>query len=114
MSPSSGTLSLERIRDPRRRPLLVVITDGRATHGKGALERSQQVARRLGQSGVASLVIDCETGKFTMGLARELSSQLLGEYVPLGDVAAAALTTAVRHSVAAADSRTPRQKGEVA
>ncbi|MGZ8799434.1 MAG: magnesium chelatase subunit D family protein [Aeromicrobium sp.] len=111
---ATRTLSLERIRDPRRRPLLVVITDGRATHGKGALERSQQVARRLGQSGVASLVIDCETGKFTMGLARELSSQLLGEYVPLGDVAAAALTTAVRHSVAAADSRTPRQKGEVA
>ncbi|MDQ3157520.1 MAG: magnesium chelatase subunit D family protein [Actinomycetota bacterium] len=111
---ASQTLSLERIRDPRRRPLLVVITDGRATYGQDALGRSKQVARHLGQSGVASLVIDCESGKFTMGLARELSSQLLGEYVPLGEVAAAALTTAVRHSVVAADPRNPHQKGEVA
>lgn len=99
---AAETLRLERIRDPRRRPLLVVITDGRATYGKDAVKKSHRVARHLGQSGVASLVIDCETGKFTMGLARELSDQLLGQYVPLGDVAAAALTTAVRHSVAAA------------
>ena len=108
---AAETLRLERIRDPRRRPLLVVITDGRATYGANALKRSQEVARHLGTSGVASLVIDCETGKFTMGLARELSTQLRGEYVPVGDVAAAALTTAVRHSVAAAD---PRNTGKVA
>ena len=93
------TLRLERIRDPRRRPLLVVITDGRATYGKSAVQRSHQVARHLASTNVASLVIDCETEKFTMGLARELACQLLAEYVPLGDVAAAALTTAVRHSI---------------
>lgn len=98
---AAQTLRLERIRDPRRRPLLVVITDGRATYGQDALGRSKQVAHHLGQSGVASLVIDCETGTFTMGLARELSSQLLGEYVPLGEVAAAALTTAVRSALPA-------------
>jgi magnesium chelatase subunit D len=98
---AAQTLELERIRDPRRRPLLVVITDGRATFGKDAVQKSHQVARHLGQSGVASLVIDCETGKFTMGLARELSSQLLGEYVPLGEVSATALTSVVRASVPA-------------
>ncbi|MBC7595745.1 MAG: magnesium chelatase subunit D family protein [Kineosporiaceae bacterium] len=92
------TLRLERIRDPRRRPLLVVITDGRATYGKDAIGRSQQVARHLAATSVASLVIDCETGKFAMGLARELSNQLLAEYVPLGDVSASALTAAVRIS----------------
>ena len=108
---AAETLRLERIRDPRRRPLLVVITDGRATYGANALKRSQEVARHLGMSGVASLIIDCETGKFSMGLARELSTQLRGEYVPVGDVAAAALTSAVRHSVAAVD---PRNTGKVA
>ena len=92
------TLRLERIRDPRRRPLLVVITDGRATYGKDAIGRSQKVARHLAATSVASLVIDCETGKFTMGLARELSNQLLAEYVPLGEVNATALTAAVRIS----------------
>ena len=34
------TLRLERIRDPRRRPLLVLVTDGRATHGPNAVVRS--------------------------------------------------------------------------
>ena len=92
------TLRLERIRDPRRRPLLVVITDGRATYGLDAVKRSHEAARHLAATSVASLVIDCETGTFTMGLARELSSQLLAEYVPLGDVSASALTAAVRTS----------------
>ena len=30
---AADTLRWERIRDPRRRPLLVVVTDGRATAG---------------------------------------------------------------------------------
>ena len=105
------TLRLERIRDPRRRPLLVVITDGRATYGKSAVQRSHQVARHLASTNVASLVIDCETGKFTMGLARELSGQLLAEYVPLGEVSASALTAAVRIST---QLRPTQREGEVA
>ena len=105
------TLRLERIRDPRRRPLLVVITDGRATYGKSAVQRSHQVARHLASTNVASLVIDCETGKFTMGLARELSGQLFAEYVPLGEVSASALTAAVRIST---QLRPTQREGEVA
>ncbi len=34
---TADVLRLERVRDPRRRPLLVVITDGRATYGDNAL-----------------------------------------------------------------------------
>lgn len=89
-------LRLERVRDPRRRPLLVVITDGRATYGDNALARAHQVAAHLGSTGVASLVIDCETGKFRMGLARQLADHLMAEYVPLGEVSASALTDVVR------------------
>ncbi len=93
---TADVLRLERVRDPRRRPLLVVITDGRATHGDRAVQRAHQVAAHLGASGVASLVIDCETGKFRMGLARELAHHLLAEYVPLGEVSADAITDVVR------------------
>ena len=40
--------ALERIRDPRRRPLLVVVTDGRATAGPdAAAPRSRQAADHL-------------------------------------------------------------------
>ncbi|KQX74579.1 VWA domain-containing protein [Aeromicrobium sp. Root472D3] len=93
---TADVLRLERVRDPRRRPLLVVITDGRATHGDRALDRAHQVAAHLGATGVASLVIDCETGKFRMGLARQLADHLMAEYVPLGEVSASALTEVVR------------------
>ncbi|KRC65035.1 magnesium chelatase [Aeromicrobium sp. Root236] len=93
---TADVLRLERVRDPRRRPLLVVITDGRATYGDNALARAHQVARHLGATGLASLVIDCETGKFRMGLASQLADHLLAEYVPLGEVNASALTEVVR------------------
>lgn len=93
---TADVLRLERVRDPRRRPLLVVITDGRATHGDRAVQRAHQVAAHLGASGVASLVIDCETGTFRLGLAQELAHHLLAEYVPLGEVSADAITDVVR------------------
>ena len=93
---TADVLRLERVRDPRRRPLLVVITDGRATYGDDALARAHQVAAHLGATGVASLVIDCETGKFRMGLAQQLAGHLMAEYVPLGEVSASALTDVVR------------------
>lgn len=85
----------ERLRDPRRRPLLVVVTDGRATHGESAIERSRMVAARLAADEVHTLVVDCETGRFTLGLARELAGHLQAEYVPLGEVTAEQLTDAI-------------------
>ena len=48
---AAETLRIEHIRDPRRRPLLVVVTDGRATFGPDAVRRSQQVAERLAGGG---------------------------------------------------------------
>ncbi|KAA1395402.1 putative cobaltochelatase [Aeromicrobium ginsengisoli] len=93
---TADVLRLERVRDPRRRPLLVVITDGRATYGDNALARAHHVAKHLGATGLASLVIDCETGKFRMGLASQLADHLMAEYVPLGEVSASALTDVVR------------------
>ena len=48
---AAETLRRERIRDPRRRPLLVVVTDGRATHGPDAVRRSRQAADQLRQTG---------------------------------------------------------------
>jgi magnesium chelatase subunit D len=92
-------LGLERIRDPRRRPLLVVVTDGRATHGADPLIRSRQVAARLAGEGVAALVVDGETGPFRLGLAAGLADALRAEYVPVGEVSASALTDAVRGSL---------------
>ncbi|MFI6823395.1 magnesium chelatase subunit D family protein [Micromonospora sp. NPDC050187] len=93
-------LRVEAIRDPRRRPLLVVVTDGRATAGPEALPRAMRSARLLAADGVPAVVVDCEQGRIRMRLAAELAATLAGEHLPLEDVAAPTLTQAVRSRTA--------------
>lgn len=85
-------LDLERIRDPRRRPLLVVVTDGRATAGTDPVLRSRHAAEVLAGAGVSTVVVDCESGPFRLGLAGTLAEHLRAEHLPVGEVSAAALT----------------------
>jgi magnesium chelatase subunit D len=98
---AAETLRLERIRDPRRRPLLVLVTDGRATHGPDPVARSRLIADQLRRSGVASLVIDCESGRMSLGLAQTLSIHLGAQYLTVDDVGADQLVRAVRQGRAA-------------
>ena len=93
---AAKVLEIERIRDPRRRPLLVVVTDGRATAGQDAVERSRSVAAALAGTGVASVVVDCESGPMRLGLARILADHLGAEHVPVAEVSADALVRAAR------------------
>ncbi len=89
-------LRIEALRDPRRRPLLVVVTDGRATSGPDAVARSHQAAGLLAGSGVTSVVVDCESGRMRLGLAARLAEHLGAEHVPLGQVRADSLVGEVR------------------
>jgi len=98
---AARVLDRERVRDPRRRPLLVVVTDGRATAGPDAVARSRRVADHLAATGVASLVVDCEAGPMRLGLAATLAEHLRAEHVPLGEVSAAGLAGAVKAGLAA-------------
>jgi magnesium chelatase subunit D len=93
---AAHVLQVEAIRDPRRRPLLVVVTDGRATSGADAVARSRTAAGLLAGTGIGAVVMDCETGKMRLGLAAELAARLGAEHVLLGEIAAEALTGAVR------------------
>jgi magnesium chelatase subunit D len=89
---SARVLRAERLRDPDRRPLLVVVTDGRATSGSGA-----DLARAIGGlAGVAAVVVDCESGFVRLGLAVRLAAQLGGSAVRLEELAAGSLTGVVR------------------
>jgi len=93
---AAETLRIEHIRDPRRRPLLVVVTDGRATSGPDALARAHAVAAHLADTGVASLVVDCESGPMRFRLAHQLAGVLGAEHVPVTEVSAEALASLVR------------------
>ncbi|MEO9325302.1 VWA domain-containing protein [Nocardioides sp. C4-1] len=86
----------ERVRDPRRRALVVVVTDGRATSGRDPVVRARQAATALAEAGVACLVVDCEAGPMRLGLARTLAEHLRAEHVAVAEVSAAVLTSAVR------------------
>ena len=95
---AARVLQREHLRDPDLRPLLVVVTDGRAnskTHGKDAVRRSQQAAAYVAGLGVTTVVIDSESGPMRLGLARQLAEHLGAEHVPVAEVSAEALTSAV-------------------
>ncbi len=93
-------LRVEALRDPRRRPLLVVVTDGRATAGRDPVQRSRASADRLAHGGVAALVVDCEAGPMRLGLARILADRLGAEHVPVAEVSAELLVDAARQRAA--------------
>lgn len=92
------TLRVERLRDPARRPLLVVVTDGRATGGQEPVGRAARAARLLAAEGVASVVVDCESGPVRLGLAGGLARELRGTAVALGELRAEAVSGLVREA----------------
>jgi len=74
---AARVLAAERLRDPRRRALLVVVTDGRATSGSDAdLARAAALLTGPGLAGTASVVVDCEASVLRLGLAGRLAVQL--------------------------------------
>jgi magnesium chelatase subunit D len=98
---AARVLRAERLRDPDRRALLVVVTDGRATSGTGA-----DLARAVGGlAGVAAVVIDCESGAVRLGLAVRLAAQLGGSAVRLEELAAGSITGVVRAHAPAGPGR---------
>ncbi|GAA5160346.1 magnesium chelatase subunit D family protein [Ornithinimicrobium tianjinense] len=90
-------LARERVRDRDQRALLVLVTDGRATAGASALARAQHVADRWAgrEHGCDTVVVDCESGRFRMGLAADLASRMGAEHLPLEHVAAGSLVDIV-------------------
>lgn len=93
-------LRREQRRDPRMRPLLVVVTDGRATGAKGAVARSLAAADHIACQEVSTVVVDSESGPMRLGLALTLASRLGAEHLPVGEVDADALDSAVRERAA--------------
>ncbi|MEO6501291.1 MAG: VWA domain-containing protein [Jatrophihabitantaceae bacterium] len=78
----------ELLRDPLRRPLIVLITDGRA---------DTRAAARAG-AGLHNhdmVVIDCERGLVRLGLAQRLAYDLHAQYLPLAEVTSEPLTALV-------------------
>ncbi|MFD5730215.1 putative cobaltochelatase [Streptomyces sp. NBC_00523] len=89
-------LRVERLRDPSRRPLLVVVTDGRATGGPDPVALAARAARLHAAEGIASVVVDCETGPVRLGLAANLAADLGGTAVTLDELRAESIAGLVK------------------
>lgn len=92
----------EKARDRARRPLVVVLTDGRATGGPDPLGRTRTAAGLLVAEGTAAVVVDCETSYIRLGLAQQLAGQLGAPVVQLAQLRADNLARVVRAGQAAA------------
>ncbi|MGN6331715.1 MAG: VWA domain-containing protein [Motilibacteraceae bacterium] len=105
LSRVATVLRTEALRDPRRRPLLVLVTDGRATAGPDARARAlaAAVALRRAHARLSAVVVDCETGPVRLGLAGVLAAHLDAEHLPLEQLAADPLRDLVR-------ARTPQTR----
>ncbi|MFD7711152.1 putative cobaltochelatase [Streptomyces sp. NPDC059785] len=106
-------LRVERLRDAARRPLVVVVTDGRATDrgaarsasGRGGgratggtepVALAGRAARLFAADGLASVVVDCESGPVRLGLAGQLAGELGGTAVTLDELRADSIAGLVR------------------
>lgn len=87
-----GVIQRERLRDPLRRPLIVVVTDGRYTSGP----HPAAAAALLAKTGTACVVVDCESGPVRLGMAGELAALLAGPCLRPDELSAGALAGAAR------------------
>ncbi|PRY42587.1 putative cobaltochelatase [Umezawaea tangerina] len=97
-------LEVERLRDPRRRPLLVLLTDGRATStgaGGDPMRDALRAAGLLASDGTASVVVDCEHGPVRLGLAARVAVALDGACLRLEELSADQVAGVVRAARAA-------------
>ena len=82
-------------------PLLVVVSDGRATAaepGADPVAAAHAVAAAVRRKGVASVVVDAEAGPTRLGLARDLAQTMGARYLTLPELTGGALVTAVRQA----------------
>jgi magnesium chelatase subunit D len=89
-------LRVERLRDPARRALVVLVTDGRATGGPEPVAFAGRAARLFAAEGTASVVVDCESGPVRLGLAGQLAGELGGTAVTLDELRADSIAGLVK------------------
>jgi magnesium chelatase subunit D len=80
-------------------PVLVVISDGRATSAPAGLDpvaAALEACDKVARAGVTSLVVDVESGRTPLRLGEQLAEAMAGRYVYLGAASSEGIDRAVR------------------
>ena len=95
------TLALAAKRKGTYQPLLVVITDGRATAASvgDPWTSATQAAAATARHGIATVVVDADDGSTRLGLAGELAQLMGARLMPLADLSAATLRSSFASTV---------------
>ncbi len=83
-------------------PLLILVSDGRATagpSGQDPLEAARRAAGEVRRRGVAAIVVDVEEGPTRLGLARELAEEMGARHLTLPELSSEAMVDVVRRAV---------------
>ena len=94
---AAEVLKRESLRDRERRPLLVLMTDGRTTAGPEPLKAASRLRSLVSEA----FVVDTEEGHVRLGMAAEISSSLGAECMRLEDLRAETLVKIVERGRAA-------------
>jgi magnesium chelatase subunit D len=91
LAKAAEVLQREGLRDGERRPLLVLLTDGRATAGPDP----RAAASGLRRFGAAAFVVDTEEGHVRLGMAAEVAGAMGARCLRLEDLRAESLVELV-------------------
>jgi len=81
-------------------PLLVLLTDGRATGSPDALDQARDAARAVATAGVEALVLDAEEpGRTSLGLAPELATLMSATCLPVTTLTPETLESTLRQAL---------------
>jgi magnesium chelatase subunit D len=80
-------------------PLLVLITDGRATGAGDALDRANAAAAEVAAAGLDAVVIDAEDGPHKLGLAHQLATAMGARHLRLDQMSPDRVESAVRDAL---------------
>ena len=97
------TAALDLATQPNKhghRPLLVLVSDGRATAGAtdDPLAEAETAAAAVKRRSVDAVVVDAEDGPTRLGLARRLAELMGARYLTITDLEAGVLAAAIRPS----------------
>ncbi len=87
------------------RPILVLVTDGRANGSSEAIAEALKAAGQIGKAEIQSIVIDTETDFLKLAVARDIAREMGADYYGLTELSEQNIVKLVRERGARTDKR---------
>ncbi len=82
-------LTQECTRNPKTKPLMIIISDGKANvsiSGEKPMEEVRKIAEKICESKIPSVLLDSEEGMISLGFSGKLAEMLGAKYMKLSEI----------------------------